>query len=100
MAVDKVNYGSYNSEHSAINTCIGNIDSELASANKYLQEATNDASGNWASTDIDDWNKIYSDINTKFATLQRLMEASGVSVETTETTENAYSGFGSAGTGN
>ena len=43
---------------------------------------------------------FYSDINTKFATLQRLMEASGVSVETTETTENAYSGFGSVGSGN
>ncbi len=100
MAVDKLNYGQYNSEHSAINTCIGNIEAELTTANTKLQEATADASGTWASTDIDDWNMIYSDINSKFERLQALMKASGVSAEATQTTENAYSGFGSAGTGN
>ncbi len=94
MAVDKLNYEQYNAEHSAINTCINNIEAELTTANTNLQNATADASGQWASTDIDDWNRIYSDINAKFARLQELMKASGVSAEATAATESSYSGFG------
>jgi len=93
MAVDKLNYEQYKSEHTAINTCISNIENELNVANTKLQEATADASGKWASTDIEDWNQIYNDINVKFQRLQTLMQASGVSAESTSSTEAAYSGF-------
>lgn len=96
MAVNTLDYGAYNSEHSAINTCINNIETELTTANAKLNEATADASGQWASTDIDDWNQIYSDINAKFDRLQALMQASGVSAEATQATESAYSGFNTA----
>ncbi len=96
MAVDKLNYEQYNSEHSAINTCIKNIENELNIANSKLTEATADASGQWASTDIEDWNQIYNDINVKFQRLQDLMQASGVSAESTSSTEAAYSGFQNA----
>lgn len=96
MAVNQLDYAQYNSEHSAINTCIGNIEAELTSANAKLQEATAEASGQWATTDVDDWNAIYSDINKKFERLQALMKASGVSAESTQATENAYAGFNRA----
>lgn len=93
MAVNKLDYAQYSSEHQAINTCIQNIEAELNTANAKLNEATVDASGQWASTDIDDWNQIYRDINAKFSRLQELMKASGVSAESTQSTESAYSGF-------
>ncbi len=93
MAVNTLDYESYKSEHSAINTCINNIEAELNTANTKLNEATADASGQWASTDVDEWNQIYKDINSKFERLQALMQASGVSAEATQATESAYSGF-------
>lgn len=93
MAVNTLDYAQYNAEHQAINTCIQNIEAELNTANTKLNEATADASGQWASTDIDDWNQIYRDINAKFSRLQELMKAAGVSAESTQSTENAYSGF-------
>lgn len=96
MAVNTLDYESYRSENDAINTCIQNIETELNTANAKLNEATQDASGTWASTDIEDWNSIYSDINTKFSRMQELMKAAGVSTEETSATENAYAGFNSA----
>ena len=81
MAVNKLDYEQYRTEHSAINTCIQNIENELNVANNNLQNATADASGQWA-------------INVKFQKLQNLMQASGVSAESTAATESAYSGLG------
>lgn len=94
MAVSTLDYAQYNAEHSAINTCIENIEAELTAANTKLNDATAEASGQWATTDIDDWNQIYKDINAKFERLQALMQAAGVSAESTQATESAYSGFG------
>ena len=94
MAVNKLDYEQYRTEHSAINTCIQNIESELNAANNNLKNATADASGQWATTDVEDWNRIYSDINVKFQRLQELMKATGVSAESTAATESAYSGLG------
>lgn len=96
MAVNTLDYAQYNAEHSAINSCIENIEAELNAANTKLNEATAEASGTWASTDIDDWNQIYADINAKFSRLQELMKAAGVSAESTQSTESAYSGFSGA----
>lgn len=94
MAVNTLDYGQYRSEHSAINTCIQNIENELTVANQNLQNATQDASGTWAATDVEEWNEIYTDIKAKFDRLQALMQASGVSAESTAATESAYAGFG------
>lgn len=93
MALDKLNYEQFTQEQTAINTCISNIEQELNAANSKLNEATSDASGKWANTDIEDWNRIYGDINTKFARLQELMRAAAAAVQKTESTESAYSGF-------
>lgn len=93
MALDKLNYEQFNSEHQAINTCISNIEEELKAANTKLQEATADASGQWANADIEDWNTIYADINAKFERLQVLMQAASASAQATASTESAYSGF-------
>lgn len=97
MAVSKLDYSQFNSEYSAINTCIENIEEELNTANTKLNDATSEGSGKWASTDIDDWNKIYKDINAKFDRLQALMQAAGVSAESIQSTESTYSGFSSQG---
>ena len=96
MAVDKLNYAQYQGEHAAIDACIHNIEEELNTANSKLTEATADASGVWASTDIDDWNMIYSDINSKFNRLQELMIAAAAGVTSTSETEQAVSGFANA----
>lgn len=94
MAVNKLDYEQFRAEHSAINTCIQNIEAELNTANNNLQNATADASGQWAAADSEDWNQIYSDINVKFQKLQDLMQKAGVAMSSTEATENAYSGLG------
>lgn len=93
MAVDKLLYEQYDSEHAAINDNIANIEDELSNANKKLNEATESASGKWASADIEEWNQLYADINQKFKRLQDLMAAAKTSVEATSTTDNSYSGF-------
>lgn len=93
MALDKLNYEQFTQDQSAINNCISNIEQELNGANSKLNDATVDASGRWATTDIDDWNRIYSDINAKFTRLQELMKVAAAAVQKTESTESAYSGF-------
>lgn len=93
MAIDKLLYGQYDSEHAAINGNIANIEEQLSIANKSLNDATESASGKWASTDIEEWKQLYADINQKFNRLQDLMAAAKTSVEATSTTDNAYSGF-------
>ncbi len=95
MALDKLNYEQFTSEQTAINACISSIEQELTAANSKLTDATSDASGRWASTDIEDWNRIYTDINSKFSRLQELMKAAAAAVQKTESTESAYSGFSS-----
>ncbi len=93
MALNALDYGQFNTEHAAITTCMDNISAELTAANNALNNATADASGTWAATDIEDWNLIYNDINKKFERMKTLMSAAGASAQSLSSTEQAYSGF-------
>lgn len=93
MAVNALDYAQFDSERAAIDGCIGNIEQELLSVRNHFTNATSDASGRWASTDINDWEELYSEITQKFARLQHLMEEAKGAASRLETTEAAYSGF-------
>lgn len=91
-----VNYAVFESERNVINGLISTIENEMNIANTQLNDATVDASGVWATTDIDDWTKIYNDINERLSNLQNLMAKATTAVQNTETTEKSQAGFSAA----
>lgn len=96
MTVLKQDYPQFSSEHNAINTCIGNIENELNVTNTNIETMNANNSGNWIDVDVNDWQNIKNDINSKFEKLQELMAAAGGAVEnTSNVVENTYAGLDS-----
>lgn len=93
MAIDAINYAQYQSEHTAINTCMSNIEEELNIADRKFEEAIRDGSGTWAETDMADWRQIYAGVHARFNRMQDLMNATGTAVQTTADTEQQVAGL-------